>query len=412
MNIPVPKILFIDDEISILDALKRLMADEAWDCHFVASGKQALDFLASEPVDLVVSDVVMPEMDGIQLVMEVRKRYPEIVRIFLTEHSQQENVVKSLTEGNTQQIIPKPWRDQELKEIIRSALRQKAQQQKHSREFQILINSIPLLPTLPESYANVRSCVVGDEVDIEKMSEYIAQDVSISTLLLHWANSALFGQRFQVDTIKKAIIVLGTDIVENLILSEAVNRTIAGSLPDIKGFDFNKFKKHSMATAIIARLLVKSVYSSNYVKHDRAFIAGLLHDTGKLAAATFFPERFEEAIALAIRSRCPLSAAEKRLYATHHAEIGAFLAEWWALPPFIVNAISWHHQPRSTPVEQDVIAAAYVANLLSYQFHYGSNGDTLPRGIDDEYREKFFLNEEAIEILRTETDKTIAALIR
>ena len=412
MNNPAPKILFADNEISILKALKELMADEAWDCHFVDSGAQVLDFLESTPVDLVVSDVMIPDMDGIQLLAEVRKRYPEIVRIFLTGQPRQENVVKALAEGNTQQIIPKPWHDQELKEIIRSALRQKTQQQKHSREFQTLINSIALLPTLPESYSNVRSCIVGDEVDIEKMSDYISQDVSISSLLLHWANSALFGQRFQVDTIKKAIVVLGTDIVENLILSEAVNRTIAGSLPVIKGFDFNKFKKHSMATAVIARLLIRTIYSSDYVKHDRAFIVGLLHDMGKLAAATFFPERFEKAIALAIKSRCPLSAAENQIYATDHAEIGAFLAEWWALPPFIVNAISWHHLPGSTPVEQDVTAAAYVANLLSYQFQYGSNGDTLTRGIDDVYRKKFFLNKEAIEILRAETEKTIRTLIR
>lgn len=404
------KILFIDDETAILDALQGLMVDETWDCRFAASGAEALAVLKTEHFDLVVSDIGMPEINGIELAKKIRQDYPQIVRIFLSNGVDQKLAVTALAEGYTQQIVPKPWNDQELKEIIRSALRQQAQQQKHSSEFQALINSIPLLPTLPESYSNVRSCIVGDEVDIEKMADYISRDVSISSLLLHWANSALFGQRFQVDTIKKAIIVLGTDIVENLVLSEAVNRNIAGALPDLKGFDFKKFKKHSMATAVIARLLIKSIYSSDYVKHDRAFIAGLLHDIGKLAAASFFPKRFEQAIAVAIRTRCSLSDAEYQVYGTDHAEIGAFLAEWWALPPFIFNAIHRHHQPYSSPVDQDVIAAAHVANLLSYQFHYGSNGDTLPRTISDEYRGKFYLSEEATEILRAETDKTLSAL--
>ncbi|MCK5913004.1 MAG: hypothetical protein KAG12_03950, partial [Desulfuromusa sp.] len=84
----------------------------------------------------------------------------------------------------------------------------------------------------------------------------------------------------------------------------------------------------------------------------------------------------------------------------------------WALPPFIVNAIRWHHQPQSTPIDKDVIAAAHVANLLSYQFNYGSNGDTCPREISPEFLEKFFITEETNEILRVETEKTIQALAR
>lgn len=408
----IPKILFVDEDQRIIELLQQLLQDENWDCHFASSAREALDFLQNKQVDLVVSDVQMADMDGVQLIAEIREIYPSIVRIFLTDYAEPDNIVKTLAEGHAQQIILKPWIDQELKEIIRSALRQSSQQKKHSLKFQTLINSIPLLPSLPESYSKVRSGIIGNETNIEKMAAYISQDVAISTALLHWANSALFGQRFQIDTIKKAIIVLGTDIVENLILSEAVNRTIAGKLPDIKGFNFGKFKKHSMATAILSRLLIKSLRPTDFVQHDRAFIAGLLHDMGKLAAASFFPAQFEKAIELAIRKRCPLTETEMETYGTDHAELGAFLAEWWALPPFIVNAICWHHQPQSTPIDRDVIAATHVANLLSYQFHFGSNGDTCLRGIADEYREKFYLTEEANEILRTETEKTIGALVR
>ncbi|MDA3903384.1 MAG: response regulator [Desulfuromusa sp.] len=410
MDSTIPKILFVDAEQHILKSLQQLLQGEGWDCHFLSNAQDALDYLQNQPVDLVISDTKLADMDGIQLISEVRKCYPSIVRMFLTDSAKQDNIVTTLAEGNVQQIIPKPWIDQELKEIIRSALRQSSQQKKHSTEFQILINSIPLLPSLPESYSNVRSCIIGDQVNIEKMANYISQDVAISSALLHWANSALFGQRFQVDTIKKAIIVLGTDIVENLILSESVNRTIAGMLPAIKGFDFGQFKKHSMVTAVLSRLLLKSLLPTDFIQHDRAFIAGLLHDMGKLAAASFFPVQFEQAIELAKKRRIPLSEAEVEIYGTQHAELGSFLAEWWALPPFIVNAICWHHQPHSTPIDQDVIAATHVANLLSYKFNYGSNGDPYLRGISDEYREKFYLTEEANEILRAKTEQTIQAL--
>lgn len=407
----IEKLLFVCSNSETLASAKQLMDDE-WDCCFAESDTKALKILESVSIDLIVADAQVDDTKGIDLLTEVRNLHPFTVRILLADQAKQKNIAAALTEGYTQQIIPMPWIDQEFKEVIRSALRQRKQQRKHSLEFQALINAVPLMPALPESYTNVRSCIVGDDVDIEKMSSYIVQDVAISTALLHWANSALFGQRFQVDTIKKAIIVLGTDVVENLILSESVNRTIASQIPEIRGFDLKQFKKHSMATAVISRLLIKSIYCSDIVKHDRAFISGLLHDMGKLAAATFFTTRFEKAIALARKTKVPLMQAEMEVSGSHHAELGAFLAEWWALPPFIANAINWHHQPQSAPTERDVISATYVANLLSYQFNYGSCGDTCERLIDEEYRDKFFLNDEAIEILKAETDKTISVLTR
>ena len=404
MSNAVAKILFVDDEPQVLALIRQLLTDEDWDCRYLASASEALLALEREPFDLLVSDVSMPGMDGIRLAGEVRQKYPGVIRIFLTAFAQQANIIKALTEGNAQQIIPKPWIAQEFKEIIRSALRQSLSQKTHSREFQILINSIPLLPALPESYTNVRSCVVGDEVNIEKMADYISQDVAICGILLRWANSALFGQRFQVDTIKKAIIVLGTDIVESLVLSEAVNQAILIAPPRIKGFDLLEFKKHSITTAVIARLLVKSLLTTDADRQDRAFVAGLLHDMGKLVVASFFPDKFAAALELARKKNCSLVEAERQTYQSDHGEIGGYLAEWWALPPFIVNAIHAHHHPLSAAADEDIIAAALVANQLSHQFNRGAQ-----LNLPDSYREMFFLSEEAIEILHTETDKTLQA---
>lgn len=406
------EILFVDSDIGVLKSLEQLLRNESWNCQFITDAHQALKIVEQRGVDLIVSEVQLPHYDGIELLERIRRDHPHTVRMFLTAQADQKHVTKALVEGLTQQIIPKPWIDQELKEILRSALRQKRLQYKRSPAFQTLINSIALMPALPNSYSNVRSCITVDEVDIERMATYISEDVAISTALLHWANSALFGQRFQVDTIKKAIIVLGTDIVENLILSEAINRTIAGKMPAVKGFDNQKFKTHSIATAVLSRLLVKSLHASDSHLHDRAFVSGLLHDMGKLAAATFFPSRFEQALALSRTKRCSLSAAEMKTYGSHHAEIGAFLAEWWTLPPVIVNAIQWHNKPQSSPVDQEVIIATYVANRLSYRFNYGCNAIYDNANLDSIYLDKFFLNEEAMEILHAETDKVISVLSR
>ena len=411
MNTDFPGILFVDPHPATRTALNQLLNDEPWNCRFVATTKEALATLKTATIDLIVAEVSLGDTDGIQLFQKIQHDYPQIIRIFMTAGSDQDEVISALTHGQAQQLIPKPWIDQECKEILRSALRQSKQQKKHSLEFQRLINSIPLLPALPASYANVRSCIQQDDVDIDQMAEYISQDVALAAIVLRWANSALFGQRFQVDSIKKAIIVLGTDIVESLVLTEAVNRTVAGKIPLIKGFDFKKFQKHSMATASISRLLIKTLFPVDSVRQDRAFIAGLLHDLGKLVAASFYSQQFARAIELARKKALPLSEAEREIYQSDHTELGSFLTGWWALPPFIFNAIKFHHNPKRTPLDPDIIIAAYTANLLSYQFGYGSNGDTLPRELPENYRKQFFLTDEFIEILRAGTDKVICSLL-
>lgn len=402
------KILFVDEDPATLYALQILLRDEDWDCFFASTGSEALVYLAEERIDLLVTAAVMAQMDGNKLLKEVRRRYPSVVRIFLTGHPRHETVCHALAEGQTQQIIPKPWIDQELKEILRSALRQAAYQRKYSPEFQQLINSIPLLPALPETYSNVHACIADDEIDIEKMAGAISQDVALSSLLLHWGNSALFGQRFLVDSIKKAIIVLGTDIVESLVLSESVNRAV--SVSKVRGFDIHHLKKHSIATATCSRLLIKTAYSSNVGMQDRAFIAGLLHDMGKLLLAVYLPEQFQQAINLASEQRIPLEEAEQSTYGTDHAEIGAALAEWWSLPPFLMNAIRFHHHPHRAPTEPEVVAATYVANILSCRFSLGFHSDIPEREIDQTYRDRFYLNEETVELLRAKTLKTISEL--
>ncbi len=404
-----PILLFVDEELSLLQNLQRLLQDEPWDCHFVNSRGDALDFLAKHSVELVLTGPLRPENNGLSLLAQLKELYPGTVRLLLTSHTAEKEVVAALSQSICQQIIPKPWVDQELKEVIRSALRQSQQLKKHSPELQQLINSIPLLPALPGCYLEVRNCLQDDEIDLEKIANIISQDVGISTALLHWANSALFGQRYQVDSIQKAIIVLGTNIVESLVLSESINRTIGSGLPPTPGFQLKKFQKHSFATAIVARLLVKSLFSSDIEKQDRAFIAGLLHDLGKLAAAKYFSKAFAEAIDLSHERQCGLAEVELETLGVSHSQLGGFLAEWWALPPLIVSAIQWHHDPEASPIAPDLINAVHVANHLSYQFGFDCCGAT-PREERSECWDRFYLSEEGIEILQVETEKMINSL--
>lgn len=115
-------ILLVDDEPSILNALKRVLRREDYRLLTATGGAEALDILAREPVSLVIADQRMPNMTGIELFHQMRTRYPEVMRIILSGYAEVTTIVKAINEGEIYRFIPKPWDDRELRLTIRQAL--------------------------------------------------------------------------------------------------------------------------------------------------------------------------------------------------------------------------------------------------------------------------------------------------
>ena len=117
-----PTILLVDDEESILNSLRRLLRGQPFDVVLAGSGAQALDIMAAQPIDLVMSDARMPGMDGAQLLAEVHRLYPGTSRILLTGYADLPTIVKAINEGHIHRYISKPWNDEELQLVLRQTL--------------------------------------------------------------------------------------------------------------------------------------------------------------------------------------------------------------------------------------------------------------------------------------------------
>ncbi len=116
-------ILFVDDETRVLKSIKRGLIGEPYDCIFALSGMEALEIMAARPVQVIVTDMRMPEMNGLELLREVRKRYPEAIRMVLSGYAQTSTVLAAVNEGYVYRYITKPWKlDEELKAGIEDAL--------------------------------------------------------------------------------------------------------------------------------------------------------------------------------------------------------------------------------------------------------------------------------------------------
>ena len=109
------KIVVVDDEKIVTSAFSTLLKVEGFfDAHFFNSPKEALEFLKNNTPDLVISDFLMPEMNGLEFLSEVKRLYPEVSRILLTGYADKENAIRAINEVGLYRYIEKPWNNDDL----------------------------------------------------------------------------------------------------------------------------------------------------------------------------------------------------------------------------------------------------------------------------------------------------------
>lgn len=115
-------VLFVDDDRITLKALERTLKDTQYHAVFAQSGSQALDIMATETVDVVVTDLMMPEMDGMTLLDWVQAEYPDTIRVVLSALSDTDTILEAINNGSVYRYVVKPWNREELKITVRQAL--------------------------------------------------------------------------------------------------------------------------------------------------------------------------------------------------------------------------------------------------------------------------------------------------
>ena len=185
------KILFVDDEEMVLDGLKRMLRPyrSEWDMAFVDSGHKALDLLSQSEFDVIVADMRMPEMNGATLLNTVMKKYPRIVRLILSGHSDNEMIFEAM--GATHQYLAKPCKPEVLQSVIRRALA--ARESLHNEELLRMVGRMRSLPSLPMLYHEIMAKLQNPDIKLEDITSTIARDIGMTAKILQLVNSAFFG---------------------------------------------------------------------------------------------------------------------------------------------------------------------------------------------------------------------------
>jgi putative nucleotidyltransferase with HDIG domain len=197
------------------------------------------------------------------------------------------------------------------------------------------IYTIRDLPTLPVIAQKVLTLADDDATGAEKLATIISSDQALAARVLSVANSAYYGHRATIGTVRQAAVVLGMNMLKQLSLSVLVCGMIGRG-----GKNRAQFWKHSFATATASAMIAKRVGIKD---DDVCFMAGLLHDVGKMVIEMYFSSESD----------------------VDHTDVGAWMAERWQLPAILVNAIGYHHSLMPEHIAQPTVACVHAADVCA-----------------------------------------------
>lgn len=391
------QILFVDDEPMILQGLKRMLRGlrSEWDMTFVQSGHEALDKMAEESFDVIVSDMRMPEIDGAKLLYEVKKRFPHMVRVILSGQSDNEMIMKTVKSAH--QFLSKPCEAETLKSTVSRAFALRNMLAQDSLKH--LVSQMESLPSLPSLYTKVVELIQSPDGSIKKIGEVIAKDLAMTAKILQLVNSAFFGIPRHISNPAQAACLLGLDTIKALILSIGIFTKFEQKR--FAHFGIENLWNHSIKTGAIAKKVADKEGADRYLA-DNAFMAGLLHDVGKLVLVSNVPEKYEEVIETKKDQNMTLNEAEQSVFGATHADVGAYLTGLWGFPDAIVEAVAFHHRPEVC-LSNDMIPLTYVhiANWLEHHGNGAGSMDDPISKIDYGYLDKLGLVKKIPEWLKT-----------
>ncbi|MEJ1959867.1 MAG: HDOD domain-containing protein [Nitrosomonadales bacterium] len=225
-----------------------------------------------------------------------------------------------------------------------------------------LVKDVGDLVTLPDVFFRINQLIEDPDSTLDDITKAVSQDTSFAVRLLRIANSPLYGFSSTIDTVSRAIALIGTSQIRNLALSTSVLRTFAGLPNELVSMD--NFWRHSLYCGLVARILTGRMRNSD---PEAVFTAGLLHDIGKLVIFNRLPELSRESLSIVRDSGdgLPVYQAERQTMGFDHAQVGGELARQWHLPPLLQDCITYHHDIRQAQYCPRETAIVHIANILA-----------------------------------------------
>ena len=220
------------------------------------------------------------------------------------------------------------------------------------------------LPSLPEVVTKVTELVQNPKSSAADLGEVISRDSGLTSRVLKLVNSAYYGFPKQISSIQHAIMILGFTTIKGLVLSSSIYKIFSPKNNLVNTFDYKKFWKHSLLTAIASRKIYKELF---FEEDENIFSAAILHDIGKLILDQYDHNNYANVTAEVPNQiyAAPVLKAEQKYCEVTHPSIGHLVAEGWNLPSILSDVIKYHHNPLESEDNERITTVVYLGNLIS-----------------------------------------------
>ncbi len=236
---------------------------------------------------------------------------------------------------------------------------------------------IEQMPSLSTTVTKVLEICDSPTTSPNDLNRVISLDPVLVGQVLRLINSAYYSMPAQITSLVRAIIMLGLNTVKNLALSTAVLERLA-SETSFQALSMNDFWTHSICVGVTAKAIA-TIKSVPLTEREEYFVAGLLHDLGKIPLNDRFPEEYVQALESAKPGQCPLHQAENMIFGIDHCVVGRMIAEKWRLSETMNDSLGCHHNPDEAEEEtRQLVEIVALANAYANTFAIGSSGDPFP----------------------------------
>ena len=334
------QILFVDDDPLILSGLRRqcrrLRPD--WNTRFAESGDQALSMLHEMAVDVVVSDMRMPEMSGAELLEAVRDEWPSTHRIILSGQTDQSSLLEHI--GCIHRYLQKPCDVNQILRAIEQSLGLKYAL--HSSRLESTVARIETLPVMSSVHRELIEAFNDDDVSVDTVAEIVARDGGLCVKVLQLVNSAFFCSPTRIDTVSDAVHRLGLRNLKSMAMTAKIFDALETS--DNRNSSLAQLWTASAEIGTRASALAKvNKQPASICSH--AQLAGMLSLIGRAAIIAFEPESMQEALNKAEADDIPLYQAESDVFGVSQHIIGAYALGIWAFDDIITESVLWQDNP-------------------------------------------------------------------
>jgi len=209
--------------------------------------------------------------------------------------------------------------------------------------------------SLPDIYLKLSNMIKDGHSTVDQMAELIALDAGLAARLLKIANSPFYNFPAQIETIPRAITLIGSNELSNLVLATSVASSFANIDPNL--VDMDSFWRHNIDTGLVMRFLGKAAQVRDV---ERLFVIGLLHNLGKLMVLAGVPDAARQILEVTVED-CP-QQQERAVLGFTFAECGAELLQIWQLPETLVDAVRYQHEPQNAQTDPQAAALLHIAS--------------------------------------------------